>query len=313
MLGAQLFAGAVVAWIDWRLLRRLGIALRRFHVDIARPLAREGASFLVLGAVMALQWNINAVMLSKLAEAPDVGWYAASQRLVGFLIFPCSAVIASLYPTLCRLLKESPQEALETTRSALSIVSWIALPVATCCALFPDIGIQIFSRESFGPAEDNLRISAMTVFCLYLAMVLATYLNALGLQRAWTKLQLASVVISSALNWLLIPVFQRTHGNGGLGVVCATLAAEAFLVTGGLWVAPARIVNRSLLRSFGWALLSAVVMGVVGSLLRPLTSSWMAAPICVVVYVGCLRVTGVLNPGTLQILQSMLRRQQPAT
>lgn len=310
VLAAQLGASALAAWVDWRLLARLGVQLRRVQATAVRLLFREGVGFLVLGGVVVLQWNINAVMLSKFAGPEVVGWYAAAQRLVGFLIFPCSAVIGSLYPTLCRLLAEDPDEALSTARSALGVMSWVVLPVSLGCALFPDIGIQIFSRESFEPAEDNLRISALVIFFLYFVMVLATYLNALGLQRVWALLQLGSVGISSVLNIVLIPVFQESTGNGGLGVVTATVASEAFLVFSALRLAPARLLNVSFFRSFGWAFLSAGAMAAVGLLLRPLVTSWVAAPISVLVYVGCLRVTGVLNPAALETLRDMVRRRK---
>jgi O-antigen/teichoic acid export membrane protein len=261
----------------------------------------------VLGVVMVLQWNINAVMLSQWAEPEDVGWYAASQRLVGFLIFPCSAVIGSLYPTLCRLLAESRQEAQDTARAALATVSWIALPVAIGCAVFPDIGVQIFSRESFGPAEDNLRVSSLVVFGLYFSMVLATYLNALGLQRVWALLQLGSVAVSSSLNVFLIPLFVESSGNGGLGVVTATVFSEAFLVAGGIWLGPRGLLHRPFFRSFGWALLAALCMAVAGGVLRGFVSPWLAAPVSVGVYVAVLRCTGVLNADTTETLRDMLR------
>lgn len=310
VLVAYLCAGAAAAWLDWRLLKRLGIRLKRPVRAVVRLLAKEGLGFLFLSGVIVLQWNINVVMLSKMTDAEDMGWYAASQRLVGFLIFPCAAVTASLYPTLCRLLAESQEEALRTARTALQIVSWIGLPMAIGCGLFPDIGIQIFSQESFGPAESNLRVAALTVFILYFVMTLATYLNSLGLQRTWALLQLGSVCVSSVLNLAFVPLFRAVYGNGGLGVVTATLVSEALLVVGGLWIAPRGILDRAYFRSLGWALLSGLGMIVVGASLRELTSSWVAAPLAICVYLIGLRWTGILNSETLATLKDMLRRRQ---
>ncbi len=310
VLMVQLAAGFVGLVINWRLLARLGIHLRRFQAKTMKLLAQEGFGFLMLSGVIVLQWNVHAVLLSKLTDAEDVGWYAAAHRLVGFLIFPCGAVTASLYPTLCRLLMEAPEEAQGTARSSLSVVSWIALPVAVSCILFPDIGIQIFSSESYGPAQDNLRIFSLVVFALYFAMVLATYLNALGMQRKWAMLQFGSVVISSALGLVLVPYFGETYGNGGLGMVAGTVFSEAFLVAGGLWLAPRGLINRDFLVPFGWALLSAVAMAAVGALLKPFITSWLAAPVALLTYAGCLRITGVLNDETVGTVKEMVRRKR---
>jgi len=43
---------------------------------------------------------------------------------------------------------------------------------------------------------------------------------------------------------------------------------------------------------------------------RALVTSWVAAPIAVVVYVVCLRVTGVLNPATITMVRDMVRRRK---
>ena len=119
-----------------------------------------------------------------------------------------------------------------------------------------------------------------------------------------------SVCVSSVLNLAFVPLFRGAYGNGGLGVVTATLVSEALLVVGGLWIAPTRILDRAYFRSLGWALLSGLGMIVVGASLRELTSSWVAAPLAICVYLIGLRWTGILNSEALATLKDMLRRRQ---
>jgi O-antigen/teichoic acid export membrane protein len=309
LLVAQLVAAVGGAAIDWGLLRRIGVRIRLPDLSHVRALLHEGSGFLFLGVVLALQSNVDAVILSKLAPENVIGWHAAARRLVGFLIFPVVAVGGSLYPTLCRLRTESPAAMQGTMRSALKIVAFLVIPVALGCGLFAEIGIQIFSRESYGPAVDNVRVLSVFVFVLYFSMVLGTYLNALGKQRQWAFVQLACVAVSAALDPVLIPYFQRTHGNGGLGVAIATCTSELLMLVAACVLAPRGLFERTLLRPLALAALSGGAMAFVAWLLRWL-SPWLAAPVAVSAYAVALRVTGALDDEQLATLRELVRRKR---
>ncbi len=109
--------------------------------------------FVWFGLAMALQPNIDAVFLSKLAPAEVMGWFAVSRRLIGVLLFPATALIGALYPTLCRLFASDSTEFARVARGAFQGVTLLAVPVALGCGLYPELGVTIFNRGSFGAAE----------------------------------------------------------------------------------------------------------------------------------------------------------------
>ena len=176
------FAGvnALVLLFVVRALRPVGVGRLRPKVDTARMLAVEGWPFLLFGLTMALQPNIDAIFLSKLAPAEVVGWHAAARKLAGVLVFPASALIAALYPTLCRLYADDERAFRETANGALRTSALVVGPVALGTALFADDAIRIFSKEAFGPAADNLRYLAPLIFLVYFSMPLGSSLLAAG-------------------------------------------------------------------------------------------------------------------------------------
>ena len=259
--------GLLAVAVTLRPTRPARLSVRR---DALRPLLSEGAPFLLLGVVLALQVNVDTLLLARLAPAEAMGWQAAALKLVGVLLFPANALITSLYPTLSRLHGEDREAYQRTARSGLRAALFLGVPLALGCGLYPDIGIWLFNRGTFGPAEDNLRVLAPYLLLLYLAMALGCCLSAAGRQRAWALGQLLCVAVSLALNPLLIPWFQARTGNGGLGV-CVTLGlSEALMVGLGLWLVPRGVVEGSLLRSLGRALLAGGAMAV----LARFTGGW---------------------------------------
>jgi O-antigen/teichoic acid export membrane protein len=165
-------------------------------------------------------------------------------------------LIGALYPTLCRLHTTDTEGFKRTTNGALRSISLLAVPVALGCALYPEIGVALFSRESFRPSEDNLRVMALYLALVYFTMPLGTCIMAAGKERAWSAVQCLCVVTSLMLDPLLVPVFQRRTGNGGLGLCVAAGISEAIMIGFGVALAPMGIFDRRLRRLIWLTLVS---------------------------------------------------------
>jgi O-antigen/teichoic acid export membrane protein len=185
----------------------------------------------------------------------------------------------------------------------------LVAPVALGCALYPDIGIAIFSRKSFAPAEDNLRILAAFLLLLYFTMPLGTCILAAGRQRAWSIVQSLCIVVSLVLDPLLIPWFQRHGGNGGLGICIASVVSELIVIACGIVLTPSGIFDRQFGRVIIPAVASSAVMVVAARLMQPIATSYIAAPFAVAAYVGTLWLTGGIDKTEAAGLSSFLRRK----
>jgi O-antigen/teichoic acid export membrane protein len=308
VLLAQAAAAAVVFVVVMRAVRKMGVHTPRADMATARQLFGDGTSFLLLGLALALQPNIDAVFLSKLAPAEVVGWHAAARKLVGLLIFPVSALVQALYPTLSRLNQENPEEFARVTSDTLITSMFLVVPVATCCALYPEVGVRIYSEQSFGPVAQNLRLMAIFLVFLYLSMVLGSAIAATGKRRGWVIAQSLCLVVSAALDPILIPWFQARYANGGLGLCVSTIVSEMLMFAAGVWLSRPGILNR---RVLGKALLTTLATGAmigVALLLRRL-SPFIGAPISVATYVAVQISTGALEKSQLLALRRMVTRR----
>ena len=263
LLIAQAACAAAGAAFVLRVLPRLQVPRLTAHWTTVLDLVSSGRAFLLFGLVLILQPMVDAAMLSKFAPADAMGWYAVARKLVGVLTFPASALVISLYPTLCRLRMQDAQAYSSTAANALYVVAIAVLPIALGCALFPGLGVAIFGVRSYAPAEDDLRILALYVLLVYFSMPIGSCLVSSGRQAAWTAVQFVCVVVSAVLDAPLISWFQLHYANGGLGVCVATVVSEILMVGAGAWMLPAGILGRVPRGKLGCALLSGAVMAVV--------------------------------------------------
>jgi O-antigen/teichoic acid export membrane protein len=231
-----------------------------------RELLRGGTAFMVLGGVLALQPYVDTLILARLAPAEVVGWHAASRRIFGVLIFPSTTLAAALFPTLARLRAESQEAWARLTRTAVEAVALLSVPASVGCFLFADVAVALFNRDAFGPAAENLRVMSAFVFLVYFTIVIGTALMAAGKQAPWAWAQSCCVLVSAVADPLLIPLFQRTLGNGGVGVAVSTIGSEVLMVLAALWLAPRGTLGLPFVRTLGRALAAGAAM-VVAALL----------------------------------------------
>jgi O-antigen/teichoic acid export membrane protein len=297
-------ATAIVFGYVWRTLRPAGIARLSFRRDALILVLKHGTPFVFLALAMTLQPYFDALFLSKLAPGA-VGWHAAARKLIGLLVFPAAVLGGAMYPTLCRLHATDHEGFLKTTNVALRYTTLLVFPVALGCYLFPGIGISVFGRSSFGPAEENLQVLSLFLFLVYFSMPLGNCLLAAGKQRAWALVQALCVVVSLVGDPFLVPWFERHAGNGGLGVCWTTVLSEVLMVAFGVAMAPRGIFDRTFARTLALGALSGLVMAATARVLSR-WSGFAVAPIAVAAYAVALWLTGGIEKHQIAALRKMV-------
>jgi O-antigen/teichoic acid export membrane protein len=305
---AQGLACAIMLVVIWRTLRPVGVTALQVRWEAIKSLFKGGTPFVATNLAMALGPLIDSIYLEKYAPSEVLGWYAVSGRLVGALIVPANALMAALYPTLCRLHGTDMDSFKRTTSGSLRSVSLLMVPMALACALYPEIGVSLFSRKSFGPAEDNLGVLAIWMALVYFTMPLGTSVIAAGKSRAWSIVQAVCVPTALLLDWKLVPYFQENSGNGGLGVCWARAVSEAVIVASGVVLAPRGIFDRRLVRAILSALLSGAAMVLVWWVARPL-GPWVSAPLALIAYAVALRLTGGIESSEVAAIRGLVERK----
>jgi O-antigen/teichoic acid export membrane protein len=307
-LTAQIAGALLTGIFVWRMVVGTGIRKLSYRRETVRALLTGGIPILAMSLVMTLQPSVDAVLLAKLGTAEAVGWHAAARKLVGVLVFPAVALTNALYPTLCRLYAENKEAYRKSVGSALQTATVVVVPVALGCFLYADVGIRIFNKETFGPAEDNLKVLSVFILILYFSMALGISLIAGGKQREWAAAQFGCVAVSSIIDPILIPWFQRRNGNGGLGVCVATVLSECLMIGVGIWLSMDGVFNAKVIKGIGLSFLAGGAMVGVALALR-WVSPFVAAPIAVLAYVGGLYVVGGLDEEQIQTIRAAVARK----
>jgi O-antigen/teichoic acid export membrane protein len=290
-LTAQVVAAAIALVVQVSLVMRLHIGRPRVERGVVAVLL----GFLLFDLVLKLQPYIDAAFLSRLAPQQTLGWYGAANRLVGVLIFPATTLSFALYPTLARLWKEDRATYDSMVRLGIRSVTVLGILAATGTVIFSEVIVSlVYGKEHYGPVAGNLSILAGYILLVYTSIVVGAGILAAGRQLRWALAQSFCLLVSLALDPLLIPRFQARFGNGSLGVCVSVVVAEVAMVFAALRILPKGPLESSLLRTLLRCLCAALGMVAVGLLLRPLPL--VAIPATVATYLAMLWLQGELDP-----------------
>jgi O-antigen/teichoic acid export membrane protein len=216
-------AAATLA-VSARLARRLSPAgVERVQADggaVRRGLARDVAPIGAGILLSALYFRIDLFLVEWWAGLDAVAAYNAAFRLVEALrLFP-AAVLAVVFPMLCRTRSLRPLGVVGAGLSAFGLgvagVTW---------ALAPWI-VRGFYGEAYAEAMPALRVLALAVPFFFLNYALTHQLLGWDAQASYARVSAAALGANLLLNALLLPRLGLT------GAAWATVATEVVVAAG---------------------------------------------------------------------------------
>jgi len=309
VVAAQAVAGLIGLGLAAQLYRHVNTGPLRYSAQTAREVIAGGSALVTMMAAVSVQPYLDAIILSKLAPADAMGWFGAAKNIMGTLLAPALIVGAAEFPRLSRAATHMPTFSIEV-RAALRPILWLGALGGVGTYLFADLAIGIiYGQRHFGPAGAILKVYGPGLFFIFIDVLFANALTAMGRATALSVAKICSVVLSTALDLILIPFFQKSTGNGGLGVVVAFVTSEAVVFAGSLFLLPRGSLGPGAALDLGRAIGSAAITALLFQWLPPLPF-YFGLPLCVIVFSLCSVVLGLVRRADVQLLWTLLRRSR---
>jgi O-antigen/teichoic acid export membrane protein len=315
LLGGQLptiilvqgLAGAGALGVAILLARRIRMPSPSPSRKTVRELAVGGASIALFFLVISVQPYIDAIVLSKLAPATAMGWYAAARNIMGILLAPATILATASFPELSRVALD-PTELRRAIRRALRPLLGLGVLGAVGTYLFADFAVTlIYGEGRFDPAVQVLQLFAPALLLFFVGILLGTVITAVGRTRELAVAKLICVTLTTWLAVLLVPYFQARFQNGGMGLVLAFGSTEIVMIMASVWLAPRGAFAPGTLLDVLRALGAGAATLAVFWWFPPVTP-WLRLPASILVFAFFSLATGLFRWGEVsRQLASMLR------
>jgi O-antigen/teichoic acid export membrane protein len=259
---------------------------------------------MLVGAIVVVYMQVDTIMISALVDERTLGWYSTADVLYSSLVFVPVIVMGTLFPVIGRLHGSDAQASASIIRRAFSMLflAGVAIGFGTFVVAEP-VSVLLYG-EDFRESGDVLGVLGLTLPLLFGTMMLGMVAMATEKQAFWNKLMTVAVVMSIALDLVLVPWTRDVAHNGALGGALAYVVTEGLMVVVGVWhLAPETFKGDSMIR-----LLKILVAG--GLLVVaawPLREQFLLVPIAVgaVVFVAATYAFGILTDDERDILRRL--------
>ena len=257
-------------------------------------------------AFQRLYMYLDSVLLKIFASDYHVGLYQISFKIIFSLQFLPMAFTASLYPAMSAYWKENRGQLLVTFERAFSYLLIISLPISFGIAFLSKQIILVFS-SSYIDATMPLVVIMFSLPFIFLNFPIGSLLNASDRQKLNTFNMGVALILSVAMNLILIPKYQA------LGASVTVLVSNFVMFMLGMIQIP-RIIKinfRSLFIIFGKTMFASLAMSLVVIFLRSYLNIFLVVIISALVYFLVLYfVRGFRKDDIVSIYNSLAKKSK---
>jgi O-antigen/teichoic acid export membrane protein len=173
--------------------------------------------------------------------------------------------------------------------------------------LFADHMVAIiYGQGRFVETASILRVSALFVPLLFLVLVLASAMNAVGRNKAMAVISVVRIAFYVVLGWLLIGYSQQRFGNGAIGLVIIAGVAEIPAVIACLTLLPRGAVGGTTTLNLVRACIVSLCTVVLLSMLQPPGLLYLI-PLFALLFAVSAMVTRLVLPSDLLVAMEVAR------
>lgn len=190
-----------------------------FDRALARASVATALPFFVMGLLGILHSRLDVMLLAALRDNAEVGVFSAASSFVKVLRIAPSVIVASFFPAIAGMQKNSPQ-----LRKLAAKTLWAQFAFSLILAvIFFLLADWLIARTyDFPAASTVLRVQVWSIVPLALYSTLV-YVFFQADKSAWNVgILAATLLLNVILNYLLIP------GHGALAPAISNLASESF-------------------------------------------------------------------------------------
>jgi O-antigen/teichoic acid export membrane protein len=306
VLAAQALAGLFALALAMRLYARVTTGPLRFSHDIAVKILAGGGSIFTASLATTSQSYIDAVMLSRLAPPEVIGWYGAAATILGTIVAPGLIICYASLPRLSRAAASSSLFKVEA-KAALRPILWLGALGSVGTFLFAKDAVAIVYGQHFGPSAIIMKVFAFGFPLVFMNMLFFVILFALGRAKSMSVVKAAGVVLTTALELLLIPIFQERAGNGAIGLVTAALVSEFVVFAGAIFLLRREVFGLDIWVDIAKALGSAALTLLLLLWMPPLPFL-VGVPVCATVFLLSSIGLGLVRRDDIRLFRTLLRK-----
>jgi len=221
---ANLIGLVLFAYLNWRLVTRLGFKLKIPTFQLWPSLLRASIPFGLIGFALGLSYKFDTVLLNITRSDIETGYYNAAYNLVFSVVMISNVLNTALYPSLVARTSEKPQNLTSIYQRVWRYLLIISLPIAIGGWILHSEIINLLYGAEYAASAEALKILIWVIPLMFSSEFLGYVVVIRNQEKRVARAVIVSTIINVVLNLLLVPRY------GYIAASYMTVATEAVLV-----------------------------------------------------------------------------------
>ncbi len=196
----------------------------RFNKNIVFQFLKDSWPLILSGLVISVYMKIDQVMIKKMLDDQEVGYYAAAARISEAWYFIPVAITTSLFPAIVNAKKISEVLYKNRLQKLYDILTWMAIGISVPVTIFSHKIVKLILGAEYLQSADVLTIHIWAGVAVFLGVASSQYLITENLTKLAFYRTFIGMVLNIILNFILIPAYGIT------GAAVATLVSYTLSV-----------------------------------------------------------------------------------
>lgn len=176
-----------------------------FNFSLSQKILKDAFPLLLAGVVVAIYMKIDQIMIKKMLDNSQAGFYAAAVKLCELWYFIPMAISNSVFPAIVNAKKTSEKNYHLRMQRFYDIMSWLSVGVSIPLTIFAPQIITLLYGAKFISAVPVLQIYIWSSVATFLGVASSQYLVAENLTKVSFYRTLLGMTVNVAMNFILIP------------------------------------------------------------------------------------------------------------
>lgn len=202
------------------------IRLNAANKDLLKQYVSFAAPIAISSIFGTFALYFDKIIIQYSMTSADTGIYFASQRLLSFYLALSPVIASVVYPAISNLnaQKDGKERISIMTSSLMRYFLLVTIPIMLFLVVFSKEILSIFLSASFGSGAMAFSLLSIGYFLSLTISPFTSQTLGMGLSRTYAKYQMISIILTIALDILLIPSILLSIPLMGLGINGAAIS-----------------------------------------------------------------------------------------
>src|SRR5690606_7156255 len=184
-----------------------GFIFRKVNFEVVKRIIKNSWPIMIVSFCTLVFMKIDQLLIGNLLEQDDVGFYAASQKIIELLSLYPALIMMSLYTAIINVHKKNKLLYQKRFQQLNQVLIWGSIVICVPCSIFSKEIITLLYSNDYIESYETLRILCFNLIFISMSLISLRWYIIEKIQHILVLKTILASIVNIALNLWLITIY----------------------------------------------------------------------------------------------------------